>query len=121
MTDKAGGPDGSELTEQLGACPACGATVGLHYTFSCSCGFVECSECGATGPLADDAADPICDVDAALQAWNGRTINDGGCPWCACLRNLHREGEHGERMHCGDCDACWPVAPNVRGNRPGRA
>jgi hypothetical protein len=96
---------------KLGACPACGATTGLHYEFSGSCGFGECSACGATGPLDDQAADPICNVDAALQAWNLRAPIEGGCHWCGSTTNLHREGEFGERMHCGDCDACWPVAP----------
>jgi len=103
---------GLASSDGLGACPACGATSGLHYTFSCSCGFVECSECGATGPLADEAADPVGDVGAALLAWNLRAPIEGGCPWCGCVTNLHREGQDGERIHCGDCDACWPLAPN---------
>jgi ssDNA-binding Zn-finger/Zn-ribbon topoisomerase 1 len=95
------------MIEPLVACPACGETTDLRYEFSGSCGFVQCGECDATGPLDDRAADPICDVDAALKAWNLRNPIEGGCSWCGCVTNLHREGQDGERIHCGECDACW--------------
>lgn len=100
-------------TTGLERCPSCGNKTGLKYEFSGSCGFVECQGCGTTGPLDDEAADPLCDVGAALAAWNRRKPAEGGCPWCGCTGNLYRQGESGEWTFCGDCDARWPTEPNL--------
>lgn len=46
-------------------------------TFSASAHFVECQECGATGPIAREAMDPICDPGAAFVSWNRREAING--------------------------------------------
>lgn len=54
-------------------CPFCGST-NLYYDFTCSQGFIRCGECECTGPCDDEAADPICSVDAAYATWNRRIL-----------------------------------------------
>jgi hypothetical protein len=44
----------------------------LRYEFCGSQGYIECNECGTQGPCDERAADPICDLDAACDAWNRR-------------------------------------------------
>lgn len=55
----------------LSPCPFCGST-NLRYEFAGSQGYIECNECGTEGPCDERAADPICDCDAACDAWNRR-------------------------------------------------
>ena len=52
-------------------CPFCGST-NLRFEFSGSQGYIECNECGTEGPCDENAADPICDMDAAYAIWNRR-------------------------------------------------
>ena len=52
-------------------CPFCGST-NLRFEFSGSQGYIECNECGTQGPCDEQAADPICDMGAAYEAWNRR-------------------------------------------------
>ena len=52
-------------------CPFCGST-NLRHEFAGSQGFIECNECGTAGPCDERAADPICDFEAAVAAWNRR-------------------------------------------------
>jgi transcription elongation factor Elf1 len=52
-------------------CPFCGSN-NLRYEFCGSQGYIECNECGTQGPCDERAADPICDLDAACDAWNRR-------------------------------------------------
>ncbi len=52
-------------------CPFCGSS-NLRYEFCGSQGYIECNECGTQGPCDERAADPICDLDAACDAWNRR-------------------------------------------------
>ena len=52
-------------------CPFCGST-NLRFEFSGSQGYIECNKCGTEGPCDEQAADPICDMDAAYLAWNRR-------------------------------------------------
>jgi hypothetical protein len=44
----------------------------LRYEFCGSQGYIECNECCTQGPCDERAADPICDLDAACDAWNRR-------------------------------------------------
>ena len=60
-----------EMTDLL-PCPFCGSST-LRYEFCGSQGYIECNECGTQGPCDERAADPICDLDAACDAWNRRT------------------------------------------------
>lgn len=52
-------------------CPFCGNEK-VEYIFSGSQGVVICHVCSAEGPLVEEAADPQCDIGAAIQAWNKR-------------------------------------------------
>jgi hypothetical protein len=52
-------------------CPFCGST-NLRFTFAGSQGYICCDNCGTQGPCDEQAADPICDYDAAYTAWNRR-------------------------------------------------
>lgn len=52
-------------------CPFCGST-NLRYDFCASQGCMVCDDCDAVGPSDPRAADPICDDDAAVAAWNRR-------------------------------------------------
>ena len=52
-------------------CPFCGST-NLRYEFAGSQGYICCDNCGTQGPCDEQAADPICDDDAAYAAWNRR-------------------------------------------------
>ena len=52
-------------------CPFCGST-NLRYEFAGSQGYICCDDCGTQGPCDEQAADPICDHDAAYAAWNRR-------------------------------------------------
>lgn len=52
-------------------CPFCGSD-NVKYEFSSSQGYITCNSCLADGPLVEEAADPICDIDAAIIAWNRR-------------------------------------------------
>lgn len=101
------------MASELLPCPSCGELKKLEYRFSASCGFVECLTCHTLGPLDDEAADPVCDVDAAIDAWN-RRVESSGCPWCGCTTNLYRKGDSGELFHCGDCDAIWKVTEKTQ-------
>jgi Lar family restriction alleviation protein len=56
----------------LKPCPFCGSTEALRFEFSGSQGYIVCDSCYAMGPCDAKAADPICDVDAAYNAWNRR-------------------------------------------------
>ncbi len=57
--------------DRLKPCPFCGSKD-LEYEFSGSQGYIKCNSCYALGPEAAEAADPICDVDAAFDIWNKR-------------------------------------------------
>jgi len=52
-------------------CPFCGSST-LRYDFCGSQGYIQCDECDAPGPCDERAADPICDGEAACNAWNRR-------------------------------------------------
>lgn len=52
-------------------CPFCGSK-NISYEFSCSQGFMMCLDCHAEGPKDEEAADPICSIDVACDAWNRR-------------------------------------------------
>ncbi len=56
----------------LKPCPFCGSAEALRFEFSGSQGYIVCDSCDAMGPCDAKAADPICDVDAAYNAWNRR-------------------------------------------------
>jgi len=55
-------------------CPFCGSKD-IGYLFGCSQGVMACQNCGAEGPKADDAADPVCSIEAAEEAWNTRHVH----------------------------------------------
>ena len=52
-------------------CPFCNSN-NVEFEISSSQGYVKCNDCDAMGPEVEDAADPICDIDAAIIAWNRR-------------------------------------------------
>ncbi len=64
------------------SCPFC-RSKRLHVPFEGSGYFVECKDCGATGPDDSEAQDPDADYFAAVRAWNTRSANAeirGMCP-----------------------------------------
>lgn len=58
-------------TALLAPCPFCGGTD-IVYQFACSQGYFMCRDCGACGPEDEEAADPVCSIEAASKAWNRR-------------------------------------------------
>jgi hypothetical protein len=52
-------------------CPFCGST-NLRYEFAGSQGYICCNECCTEGPCDERAADPYCESEAAVAAWNRR-------------------------------------------------
>lgn len=71
--------------DRLKPCPFCGSK-NLEYEFSSSQGYVKCNACGTLGPEDPQAADPICDIDAAFDIWNkrvgGSMANTLTCVYC---------------------------------------
>ncbi len=57
--------------EKLKACPFCAGTD-IEYETRSSQGVMVCQACYASGPEAEGAADPECDIEAAEDAWNQR-------------------------------------------------
>jgi Lar family restriction alleviation protein len=82
-------------------CPFCGST-NLRYDFAGSQGYIECNECGTQGPCDLRAADPICDDDAACDAWNRRSTPS---PVPVSEQPWKREG------WCDDQGRCWMGRP----------
>jgi hypothetical protein len=58
-------------SDSLLPCPFC-KSIDVEYEFSCSQGRVKCNSCGVEGPEVSEAADPICSISAAKEAWNNR-------------------------------------------------
>lgn len=56
----------------LKPCPFCGCVDKLRFEFSGSQGYITCDNCCTMGPCDEQAADPICEMDAAYLAWNRR-------------------------------------------------
>ena len=92
-------------------CPFCGST-NLRHEFAGSQGFIECNECGTVGPCDERAADPICDIEAAADAWNRRpTALAADGPPAELLERHAAPVPVAERLPGPkDCDAegrCW--------------
>lgn len=58
---------------KIDPCPFCGSDK-VVYEFAGSQGYIECKNCYATGPDDPMAADPHCDIDAAVLIWNRRIL-----------------------------------------------
>ena len=58
-------------SDSLLPCPFC-KSIDVEYEFNCSQGVVKCNSCGVEGPEVSEAADPICSISAAKEAWNNR-------------------------------------------------
>ena len=62
---------------RLKPCPFCSASGDkIKYEFSGSQGRIVCMKCSTYGPEVEESADPICDVEAAENAWNKRTCDN---------------------------------------------
>lgn len=54
------------MCDHIASCPFCGSE-NIELTCSCSVWFVECHECGATGPMVTDGEDR--DSERAVELW----------------------------------------------------
>lgn len=84
-------------------CPTCKKSDKIVFTFSGSCGFLECMHCWTSGPCDDRAADPHCEVEPAYEVWDKRSPT--GCVFCGS-ENLY---EHSGMKCCAECEARWPA------------
>jgi len=65
-------PENQDKLENVVPCPFCGSDD-IVFEFSGSQGYCLCRGCYAMGPEDPMAADPHCDIDAAINIWNKRT------------------------------------------------
>ena len=55
--------------ESIKSCPYCGSK-NVEYEFSGSQGYIKCNKCEMMGPCIEKAADPYCEIQPAIDAWN---------------------------------------------------
>ena len=95
------------MNDLLKPCPVCDSE-NVDYVFESSFGYVECQECGTTGPMEDKAADPICDISVAYEAWNTRNPRDDNCPFCSHGVSYASNLAGVPSWTCEGCSAEWP-------------